>query len=140
MTSDKLIFRLKLIVTNILWIIFAGWIFLYSDWLRQNIGAIVAVPIILSVLLVIQFALWRDEWRGIQWQLTRVDNRQESLHQQQNTELHDGLQQIRGKQGALTQALKNLSDDELIRLKAGLEDGTIDDAMLYNEIEKQKRS
>lgn len=135
---NKVIFRLKLILTHVVWVLIAGWMILYSDWLSGNMGAL---PFIVLGILTIQWAIWRDEWRGISWQLTHVDNRQSKLYEQQSAELREGLQQIHGdKNGTLTKALKNLSDDELVRLKAGLQNGTIDDAMLFDEIEKQKRS
>lgn len=109
------------------------WTFLYSDWLRQNI---LTAPIIVMGLLLFNYLLWRNEWRS---QTIQIDNRA-TASQQHDAAIDAGLQTIRNQQHAeLTQALKNLSDEDLIQLKTRLQDGTIDDAMLIDEIQKQKR-
>ena len=132
-----MILRLKIIVTNIVWLTTMVWVFLSSDWLRENI---LAAPVIVMGLLLFNYLLWQDELRNIRSASKQVDNRA-TASKQHDAMIDAGLQQIRQQpQGSLTQALKNLSDEELIRLKTRLQDGTIDDAMLVDEIQKQKRS
>jgi hypothetical protein len=112
----------KSVATIIIWLSY-----LVMIWAAMTIGQLGAWAILLAFVLMLPLI----PILGLMWSAPFMVGSESSKSKQQQTTLEEVEKRKRDRLDAV---LRDLSDDDLQRLKQRLADGTIDESKLYNHL------
>ncbi|MEL6524642.1 MAG: hypothetical protein AAFQ07_02935 [Chloroflexota bacterium] len=125
----------RFILSQIVWIFAAGWLMLNADWIGfqpPNEGLII-ISLAVGFTLFINLLIWfREGLFSAFRDSTYADEREYQAHRESNTPAIDSTE--KRKRDRIDAVLRDLSDDDLVRLRERLATGHIDDDLLYDRM------
>lgn len=115
----------RFILSQIVWIATVAFLLLNLDWLRFSDNAFLIIGSAIGIAILINLGIWFGE--GIARAFD--DDVYEKLADKPETESVE-----KRKRERLDTVLRDLSNDDLIALRERLQDGTIDDEILYEQM------
>lgn len=115
----------RFILSQIVWIVTVAFLLLNLDWLHFSDNAFLIIGSAIGIAMLINLGIWFGE--GIARAFD--DDVYEKLADKPETESVE-----KRKRERLDTVLRDLSNDDLIALRERLQDGTIDDEILYEQM------
>ena len=115
----------RFVVSQVIWLMTVAFLLLNLDWLRFASNPFLIIGLAVGTAMLINLGIWFGE--GIARAFD--DDIYENFAAKPETESVE-----KRKRERLDSVLRELSNDDLIELRRRLQDGTIDDELLYEQM------